>query len=771
MPRRKSVRQAQAAKSAGGGYDPEVAAKRTKRHLDELERSNYAETTGVVGDDEDVEPGGRSAKGRARQTISDKRVPEGGRKKKSTMNIRSAIIYKKNFSTLLEEAIRPDDIERTIQKAAESVEQFEAIYAKFNASTSQSLQEKHEADLRTQVSKLRRYGSQIKGWLAMKDIKDKALLKRWRKLIEMHLETFAALEKEQTRIETELQTARDPENQIDREKKLGLMKSLQSHISSLSLQHEQTDAAILSLRSGLKKKRQSSVDSTRVQGLEVLNHWRRWHLGKLEIALRLVDNNSVPLESVSVLQGHVEDLIGETMDEGLSYEDMEGILKESEGIYHEFASHDDRLKEGFTPTSDGSHSQASSSTSSLGPSSASHLLCDVDRLDLAQDNQTSGSLCRFESPADPQIPLLLKDMLKGALPESALTSLVDNDIQYIIDCVQNIFDTSSFHILVAVSDPEDERVVQRHLRRILLKLSLQYQILPLALFMLGVECQSLESTGFGGFADVFCGTHQGRKVALKRLRVFLMTDPSKRLQLQRDFYRESLLWRNLSHKHVLPLLGIDDKLFKQSFCMVLPWMEHGNIRHTMDDIRKNGTHTSLALFSRVEGWINEIALGLMYLHEEGIVHGDLRGANILIDSDWTVKLADFGMSLFADTSSNSYGSVRGGCVRWLAPEIIDPESFGSQSSRPTYASDVYSFACTVIELYTAEAPFAGSSEVAVIGLALAGKRPQRPRFHSEQLMADGIWSLLESAWAHSLQDRPNADTIVQELAKQYNTSV
>jgi len=309
-------------------------------------------------------------------------------------------------------------------------------------------------------------------------------------------------------------------------------------------------------------------------------------------------------------------------------------------------------------------------------------------------------------------------------------------------------------------------LVQRRLRRLLLKLSLEYQRLPLALFLIGVKCHSQEGTGFGGFADVFYGTYQDRKVALKKLRIFQMTDPSSRLEMQRAFYRESLMWRNLSHKHVLPFLGIDDKLFKKTFCMILPWMEHGNIRHTIDTIKADSGYTPRALFSRVREWIAEIALGLKYLHEEGIVHGDLRGANILIDSDWTVKLADFGLSLFAEGTSNSFGSARGGAVRWLAPELIDPESFGVESTRPTYASDVYSFACTVIELYTSEAPFARSSEVAVLGLVLGGKRPERPCFHGGEQMMDELWFVLRSCWAHLSTDRPNAEDIFQELISQ-----
>lgn len=73
--------------------------------MDELERSNYSEPTIVVGASEDAEEtGGRTGKGRARQAISDKRAAELGKKKKSTMNVRTAVLYKKSFAQLLEES-------------------------------------------------------------------------------------------------------------------------------------------------------------------------------------------------------------------------------------------------------------------------------------------------------------------------------------------------------------------------------------------------------------------------------------------------------------------------------------------------------------------------------------------------------------------------------------------------------------------------------------------------------------------------------------------
>ncbi|KAF9266509.1 hypothetical protein L218DRAFT_971406 [Marasmius fiardii PR-910] len=90
--------------NASIGVEPELVAKRTKRHLDELERSNYSESAAVNDGEEGY------TKGRARQPISDKRNlnltgnSPAAKKKKSTMNVRSALLYRKNFATLLEES-------------------------------------------------------------------------------------------------------------------------------------------------------------------------------------------------------------------------------------------------------------------------------------------------------------------------------------------------------------------------------------------------------------------------------------------------------------------------------------------------------------------------------------------------------------------------------------------------------------------------------------------------------------------------------------------
>ena len=106
------------------------------------------------------------------------------------------------------------------------------------------------------------------------------------------------------------------------------------------------------------------------------------------------------------------------------------------------------------------------------------------------------------------------------------------------------------------------------------------------------------------------------------------------------------------------------------------------------------------------------------MHEEGVVHADLRGvsflipsnvpnlddtqANILISDTGTPCLSDFGLTVMADTSLGGHGTSTNtavaGAVRWMAPEILAPSEFGLENARKTFKSDVYALGCVAIEV-------------------------------------------------------------------------
>ncbi|KAI0077954.1 kinase-like protein, partial [Panus rudis PR-1116 ss-1] len=269
---------------------------------------------------------------------------------------------------------------------------------------------------------------------------------------------------------------------------------------------------------------------------------------------------------------------------------------------------------------------------------------------------------------------------------------------------------------------------QRHGRgkilRLLVELSKAANVLPPSLFVGDVICVNREVVACGGYADIFRAERNGIAVALKKLRVTQRWETVKssvsfhldssvhwliRMYVQ-TFFRETLYWQCLKHEHILPFLGVDCITFVPYSCMVSPWMKYGNINQCMDTLESMNQELPLKL------WMYQIGLGLQYLHSENVVHGDLRGANILIDDELSVKLCDFGLAHFVDTSSASPGSYTGGACRWMSPSIL-------RGGRPNYSSDIYAFGCVWLETHTRRAPFSNLSEHHMISKVLEGTRP------------------------------------------------
>jgi serine/threonine protein kinase len=93
--------------------------------------------------------------------------------------------------------------------------------------------------------------------------------------------------------------------------------------------------------------------------------------------------------------------------------------------------------------------------------------------------------------------------------------------------------------------------------------------------------------------------------------------------------------------------------------------------------------------------MSQVLHGLLYLHEQGVIHRDIKGANILTTKHGLVKLADFGV---ATRTSSLHESSVVGTPYWMAPEVIE-------LSGATTASDIWSLGCTVIELLDGKPPY------------------------------------------------------------------
>ncbi|KDR83474.1 hypothetical protein GALMADRAFT_235635 [Galerina marginata CBS 339.88] len=239
------------------------------------------------------------------------------------------------------------EIDRTLKKVSEGVELFENIYDKMQSSTNQTQKEKSELDLKTQIKKLQRLRDQIKTWVASNDIKDKSALLDNRRLIETQMEKFKACEKEmKTKAfskEGLIQAAKlDPKEQEKEE----AIQWVNHQVEELQMQVEQTEAEVEALQgTGKKRNKGGQSNAGRQEELEHLNERRKWHISRLEIVLRMLNNGSLGLERVNELKEDVGYFV-----ESNTSEDFE----EDEGIYDELNLDEEEEKFGLIADDDDS---------------------------------------------------------------------------------------------------------------------------------------------------------------------------------------------------------------------------------------------------------------------------------------------------------------------------------------------------------------------------------------------------------------------------------
>ncbi|KAJ7210651.1 kinase-like domain-containing protein [Mycena rebaudengoi] len=355
-------------------------------------------------------------------------------------------------------------------------------------------------------------------------------------------------------------------------------------------------------------------------------------------------------------------------------------------------------------------------------------------LDISNDPKLRKALHEDET----RIATHLMSIMDSQAAKEAVLALEGDAAQHFLDVIQHTLDRG---LLIA----------QEHnskARRMIVKLSQACDKLPSSLFITGVGGRDHDATFSGGFSDIYRGSYGGKTVALKHIRT---NDRGSELRrLRSEFCREALIWQQLEHPNILPMIGIDHESFP-SLCMVSPWMKHGTVLKYLEGHGRQNMDKLLL----------EVAQGLEYLHSRNVVHGDLRGANILITQDWSACLADFGLTSFIDTTAATTTSRRAGSIRWMAPELIDPDRFGLQLRR-TKASDIYAFGCVCFELFSGRPPFADIMEEGVIHKSFLGERPARPA--TTPPMSDALWNYVNGWWAEDPATRPPIEVVVRNVA-------
>uniref|UniRef100_A0A8C9Z9F3 CCR4-NOT transcription complex subunit 3 n=1 Tax=Sander lucioperca TaxID=283035 RepID=A0A8C9Z9F3_SANLU len=207
------------------------------------------------------------------------------------------------------------EIDRCLKKVAEGVEQFEDIWQKLHNAANANQKEKYEADLKKEIKKLQRLRDQIKTWVASNEIKDKRQLVENRKLIETQMERFKVVERE-TKTKAYSKEGLGLAQKVDpaQREKEETGQWLTNTIDTLNMQVDQFESEVESLSVQTRKKKGDKDKQDRIDELKRLIERHRFHIRMLETILRMLDNDSIPVDSIQKIKDDVEYYIDSSQD-------------------------------------------------------------------------------------------------------------------------------------------------------------------------------------------------------------------------------------------------------------------------------------------------------------------------------------------------------------------------------------------------------------------------------------------------------------------------
>ncbi|RXW18016.1 hypothetical protein EST38_g7838 [Candolleomyces aberdarensis] len=310
---------------------------------------------------------------------------------------------------------------------------------------------------------------------------------------------------------------------------------------------------------------------------------------------------------------------------------------------------------------------------------------------------------------------------------------------------------------------------KRKFMKALLRLSKRAKLIPRSFILSGVEIGEviIETSN----VDIFRGLHGGREVCLKKYRLRRRSQSNAiREDLVELLIRETIIWYNLRHPNLLSFEGIfqPDGNFEKAY-LVSPFYANG----TVVEYLKSHPSVERRLL------LSDVLSGLSYLHRNNIVHGDVKGANILVDSQGRACIADLGLSRLTDAHILTWTSIQStlapwGTLHWQAPELLSAQLQDQERiPPPTAFSDMYAFGCLAYEVFTGLVPFAelstrGQSYIQIhrrisTQVVKHGRRPQKPAADSPAYLCygltDSIWVMMETCWAREVRCRPSADDL------------
>ncbi len=269
---------------------------------------------------------------------------------------------------------------------------------------------------------------------------------------------------------------------------------------------------------------------------------------------------------------------------------------------------------------------------------------------------------------------------------------------------------------------------------------------PPVLAHLGGRYEIVREAGRGGMATVWLALRRtdGARMALKVLRLSV----ARALGTER-FLREI---RIATHVHAPTLMPLEESGEVDGMLYyVMPFAEGGTLRQRLDTARQLTVEDATRI-------ARQLASGVAALHANGFVHRDIKPENVLLDSDGSARVADYGIAraLFsAATDLHTSSGIVLGTASYMSPEQAGGESIDGRS-------DVYAIGCVLYEMLAGTPPFQGASTMAVIARHMNEAPP--PLRIVRPMVSPALDAVVSQALAKVPADRfPNATAMMRAL--------
>ncbi|KXN83466.1 hypothetical protein AN958_01397 [Leucoagaricus sp. SymC.cos] len=268
----------------------------------------------------------------------------------------------------------------------------------------------------------------------------------------------------------------------------------------------------------------------------------------------------------------------------------------------------------------------------------------------------------------------------------------------------------------------------------------------------GVVCNLTYRLTSGGFEDIFQGKYQGHTVCVKRVYLYICGDNTSNLRAQA---KEFALWAHLSHPNILPFLGAYTPPTLRSpdmICIVSQYIPNGDLLTYLREVPD--CPKLLLLF--------DVVSGLKYLHENLIIHAELKAANVVVSETGHAMICDFGIfRIRSGFTTETPESVE--IKSWPSPELL----LSNRPTEPTEKSDIWAFGCLCYEVMMGESPFSRyPSYVQMFFIFL--ERQWNPFDASDQNIDQiDLWLrlLMKKCWDYEPSRRPTSKDIYEQFEK------